>query len=102
MSVLLLSEDDLRRVLREELARALAVPRGSTEDRRVTTAEAAAAAGCAVGTIRTWAADGKLKRYGEGRAVRYSLTEVLAVVPERSAGPTVEERAEAAFRRHHG
>lgn len=92
MSVLLLSEDDLRRVLREELARALAVPRGSTEDRRVTAAEAAAAAGLAVSTIRQWVADGKVRAYGEGRAVRYSLAEVLAVRP---APRTSAESAEA-------
>jgi hypothetical protein len=104
MSVLVLSEEDLRRILREEF-RALRseLPR-SVEDRRVTFAEAAAAAGVSPATIRAWEAAGKIKRYGEGRSARFSLAEVLAVVPSsRATVVDPETKADEILgRRRHG
>lgn len=102
MSVLVLTvtEQDLRRILREEIQRVLPSAGRTAEDRRVTAAEAAAAAGLAVGTIRTWASAGRIHAFGEGRAVRYSLAEVLAVRPSPKEGFSPEARAEEIRRRH--
>lgn len=97
----MLSEDDLRRILREEL-RALAPP-AALADRRVTTTEAAAAAGVSPATLRHWVEEGKLRQYGEGRNQRYSLSEVLAVRPAPRAerfSPTA--RAAEILRGRHG
>ncbi len=99
-----LLEDTLRRVVREEIKRALGDrPSASTEDRRVAPAEAAAAAGVSLTTLRHWESEGRLRRYGEGRTVRYSLAEVLAIVPEkRTAALDAEDVAEKIYRRNHG
>lgn len=103
MSVLVLEEADLRRIFREEIREALSARPSSTDDRRVTYAEAGAAAGVSPATIRTWAAAGLVKRYGEGRGVRFSLSEVLAVAPsETKQSISADEFAVAALRARHG
>jgi hypothetical protein len=92
----------IRQAIREELRAVLAdLPRPS-EDRRVTGTEAAAAAGVSLATLRQWAADGKVRRYGEGRNQRFALSEVLAVAPQPSADMSPGQRAEEIFRRLHG
>lgn len=97
-------EATVRRVVREELRAALSegARRSGIDDRRVTAAEAAAAAGLASSTVQAWAKAGKIQSFGEGRAVRYSLAEVLAVRPApKTLETSISERA-AAIRRQHG
>lgn len=105
MSVLVLSltEADLRRILREELRSLMSAESSKSDDRRITYAEAAAAAGVSAATIRSWVAAGKLRAYGQGRGVRFSLSEVRAVRPEpATAGASAEDWAEQHLRGRHG
>jgi hypothetical protein len=94
-------EDAIRRAVREELLKVLADrPIGNT-DRRVTRTEAASNAGVSPATVRAWVKAGKLPEYGKGRGVRYSLSEVLSVRPDR-LDVNIEQRAEEILRRKHG
>lgn len=102
MSVVVLSEDDLRRILREEL-RALAIPVAAPADRRVTYSDAASSAGVSVATIRAWRKAGRLHAFGEGRNTRFSLSEVLGVSALPAAAKlTPGQKAEQLYRRAHG
>lgn len=91
-------EDTFRRVLREELQRALREAPKAAGDERVCITVAAARSGYGVATIRDWAARGLIKRYGRGRNARYSLAEVLAVGPEQGAGIDAEAEASRMLR----
>lgn len=103
MSVLVLTEDDLRRILREELRSLLGERPPAQDDRRVTRTEAAAAAGVSPATLDAWADAGRLKRYGEGRNIRFSLCAVLAVQPdEKPQAFSPEDRAAEILRGQHG
>jgi hypothetical protein len=92
----------IRQAIREELRAVLADLPHAPEDRRVAATEAAAAAGVSLATLKQWAADGKVRRYGEGRTQRFSLAEVRALAPQPSADVTPGQRAEEIFRRLHG
>lgn len=98
-------EDTLRRVVREEVRRAIhetARSAGPSDD-RVTRTKAAAAASVSPATISKWVGEGRLRAYGEGRNTRFSLAEVLAMKPpEMSSAETVTARAVALFEKHHG
>lgn len=105
MSIETYFEEMVRRVLREELQQLLSVvlPQAQQADRRVTRTEAAAAAGVSPATITAWAAEGRLRRYGEGRNQRFSMAEVLTVQPKPEESKlTPGQRAAEIFRRHHG
>jgi excisionase family DNA binding protein len=92
-------EVTLRRIIREELQ---AIAPGASQD-LLTYAEAAAEFRCGVSTLRKWAREGKVRRYGEGRCVRVSRREMLALlaVPRTAEATTadLEAYADAVLRR---
>ncbi|TQF14041.1 helix-turn-helix domain-containing protein [Myxococcus llanfairpwllgwyngyllgogerychwyrndrobwllllantysiliogogogochensis] len=87
----------IRRIIREELTAV-----GATGD-LLTTAEAAVMVRVSETTIKRWMREGLIARHGEGRTVRISKSQLLAVMA-RQESPAVsdaeiERMAEAALGR---
>lgn len=101
-------ENELRRLIREEVARGVrdavqgqqnAAPPAAEE--LISVNSAAALGGYSTATIRKWLNEGKLKRYGQGRCSRVSRADFLSflrrmAMPTKSAEPTdadIDDRA---------
>jgi excisionase family DNA binding protein len=85
-----LVESAVRKVLREERARAARAP--DEDDVFLSIAEAARLASVAGGTIRAWVKAGKLHRYGAGeRVVRVRRSELLAFLERAGNGSPSDE-----------
>jgi excisionase family DNA binding protein len=82
-----LSEADLRRIIREELERALANQSRVTEEQPVGPAQIAAYLGVSVYTARIKAQTGVIPAFKVGNQWRYYLSEVKAQLSASSADP---------------
>jgi excisionase family DNA binding protein len=93
--------NEVRKVIREELARGPAVGRA---DDYVSVREAARVASLATDTIRDWIAKGSLGRYRAGRLLRVKRAELdaLLVRPSASGPPETPEAAATAYLRRPG
>jgi hypothetical protein len=91
-------EETIRRIIREEIQSAVSKfsSRVMDGERRATRTEAAAAAGISPATLKAWVRAGKVREYGKGRGVRYSITEVLAVQPDKDTF-SVDARVDEIF-----
>lgn len=91
-------EDDIRRIVREEIRAALADVRGmspsTSEPDLVALGEVRRWVQVSRSTLKRWIADGALPKFGHGRVVRVRLADVRGVL-ERRAG-AVRPATEAA------
>jgi hypothetical protein len=104
--VSLFDEQALRQIVAEELRRVLREERGTggaaaRDGEYLPVAQAAARAAVAPATIRSWMAQGRLRRYYAGRELRVLATELVTLMRTPSGGnhgerrPTPEEEAAA-------
>jgi excisionase family DNA binding protein len=89
---------EVRKVVREELARA---PDGGAADDYVSVKSAARIASVATDTIRDWITKGRLGRFSAGRVLRVKRSELDALLasPAPSSAPSTPEAAAAAYLR---
>lgn len=55
-----------------------------------TAADAAHWAGRSVGTIWRWASEGRITRYGQGKAIRYNVREIPKALRDETTGALIE------------
>ena len=93
--------ETLRAIVRDIVREEMAVARPATSDAtsHLSTRAAAIHAGVAMGTIRRWIRDGKLREHRAGRHLRVRRTDLEALLAGHHVGPDAspEELAQQAF-----